>query len=142
MARALSSGVPEDMTKCGVNIVSPNYVSSDIVKGFVWSWDLGEPTSPSGCAVMRSSGRWATTSCQSSYRAACQSKTSPEVWQLSATVGTFEAAGKSCAEGFTFSRPSNGYHNMKLWDAALTEMIWLNVSVSDHYLESHPATRY
>lgn len=40
MVRALSEfGITEAATRCGVNIVSPDYINPDDMKMFVWSWD-------------------------------------------------------------------------------------------------------
>jgi hypothetical protein len=40
MVRALSeNGITEAATRCGANIVSPDYINPDDMKMFVWSWD-------------------------------------------------------------------------------------------------------
>ena len=42
-------------TRCGVNVVSPNYVQPRDMAAFVWTWDEGEPRAEGGGVQARTS---------------------------------------------------------------------------------------
>lgn len=134
--RALDGSVTEAATRCGVPIVSGNYLNPDDLKFNVWSWDQQEPSSADGCVAMLPTGRWATLPCETKLPFACVSSSSLEKgdfknWSVNLnTLGSFKDA--SCDSGYIFSAPHNGYANALLNVASLSQTIWLNAPNPKH----------
>lgn len=75
---------PENLaqvTACALNFPCADQMSPKLVVGAVWSWDVNEPSSPFGCPVLKSNGRWATVNCSSVLPFACQSTVDPYDWK-------------------------------------------------------------
>jgi len=148
--RALDGSFIEAATRCGVQVVSGDYMNPDDMKLFVWSWDQQEPSvsaADSGCVAMLPSGRWATLDCNTELPYACLADNSnssggsgsggnatkvaatPAGYALDwtvdlTTVGAFSAA--ACPKDTSFAAPHNGYANNVLLNSAFGQTIWLN----------------
>ena len=118
-------------TRCGVGIVSPNYIQPRDLDAFVWTWDRGEPRSGIGgarCVVQRPNERWALMECNEARRhaqLACRAEDDDRTWRVAEV-----AAG--CAPGFVARPPTNGFANALLRQAAggttSAALLLLNVS--------------
>lgn len=121
-------------TRCGVNIVSPNYVQPRDMAAFVWTWDVGEPAvsameaDDEACVVQKANGRWAAVDCGSARAMplACRKADDDKIWMLSSSA-------QGCGAGFLARAPTNGFANGMLRVAAeaaglATASVMLNVS--------------
>jgi hypothetical protein len=128
--RALDGSFIEAATRCGVQLASGDYINPDDMKYYVWSWDQKEPSSSTGCVAMLPSGRWATLDCSTPLPYACVSDNSAEngdYSQWNIDLNNFGSWDKStCASGFRFSAPHNGFANSLLTVAGVGQTIWLN----------------
>jgi len=126
MVRALSlSGIMESASRCGVNLISPDYINPDEMKMYVWSWDQMEPASLTDCVAMLPSGRWGTLPCDTALPYACADDKG--VWSVNLDVTGAWAGDKAvCNPGFAPSVPHNGFTNAKLNLAGYGQTIWLN----------------
>lgn len=126
MARALDGSFIEAATRCGVNIVSGDYVEPDDMKFFVWSWDVNEPSMKDGCVAMLPTGRWATLDCNTKLPYACQGASDTD-WKVDLnTVGPWSGDSAPCPAGYKHDAPRNGYTNGRLWLSAYAQTVWLN----------------
>jgi hypothetical protein len=125
-------------TRCGVNVVSPNYVQPRDMAAFVWTWDHGEPvtepprdTPSSTCVVQKPNGRWAARDCSSlttSLPLACRKEGDDLVWRLTGPHG--DVGARKCDAGWVARPPTNGFANGMLRATAGTNVtVLLNVSV-------------
>jgi len=127
--RSLDGSFIEAATKCGVQVVSADYLNPDDMKFYVWSWDMDEPKLATGCTAMLPSGRWGTLDCSTSLPYACQVTASDQDAGLKWSVNLTKTGAWSdsvCADGSTFSAPHNGYANSLLSLASYGQYMWLN----------------
>lgn len=128
--RALDGSFIEAATRCGVNVVSPDYLNPDDLKFYVWSWDQDEPKLKDGCVAITPNGRWASLPCDTKLPFACVHSSSKEngdykSWSINLNnVGSYDEA--SCAESYVFAAPHNGFANSLLVNAAFGQSVWLN----------------
>lgn len=130
--RALDGSFIEAATRCGVQIVSKDYMNPDDMKLFVWSWDQQEPKlSTDACVAMLPSGRWATLPCSEQHFTACVSTASKQSgdyrnWVVDVN-GPKAAWGEgTCPDGYEFAAPHNGFANNLLLVAGVGQTLWLN----------------
>ena len=137
-------------TRCGVNVISANYVQPRDMGAFVWTWDEGEPrlwreSEPrsswreggelsTGCVVQRPNGRWGMLPCEAARKLplACRRAADDRVWTLAAPArrtGGGGAAAAVCGAGWLARPPTNGYANALLRVAAGASVVMLNTSV-------------
>lgn len=129
--RALDGSFIEAATRCGVQLVSKDYVNPDDMKLFVWSWDQQEPKLADGCVAMLPSGRWATLPCTEQHFTACVQTASKENgdyknWSIDVNGAKSAWGAGVCPEGYEFAAPHNGYVNNLLVVAGVGQTMWLN----------------
>lgn len=109
-------------TRCGVNIVSPDYVQPRDMASYVWSWAPGEAFKVGECVVMGDGGRWYAAPCGLDYSLACRSVADEKRWELARPGGV-------CAEGFVAKAPTNGFVNAHLAAAVDVWPVYINVTL-------------
>lgn len=128
--RALDGSFIEAATRCGVQIVSKDYMNPDDMKLYVWSWDQQEPKLADGCVAMTPSGRWASLPCDEAHYSACVNSESARNGDFSKWIVNLDsttAYGKGvCPDGYEFAAPHNGFANNLLNVAGYGQTIWLN----------------
>ena len=129
-------------TRCGVNVVSPNYVQPRDMAAFVWTWDAGEPAAAAmgaddeACVVQNANGRWAAVDCDKARAMplACRKADDDKTWTLQKPSSSSSvAAVVACGAGWLARAPTNGYANGLLRVAAAAAglgaaSVMLNVS--------------
>eukprot|EP00002_Diphylleia_rotans_P006767 TRINITY_DN16152_c0_g1_i1.p1 TRINITY_DN16152_c0_g1~~TRINITY_DN16152_c0_g1_i1.p1 ORF type:complete len:470 (-),score=87.47 TRINITY_DN16152_c0_g1_i1:142-1551(-) len=123
----LSTQDMANFAACGVNFIAMDQVQHDYIQHYIWSWDKDEPRSSSACGYMKANGRWASTSCTSSFQAACMSQSDSNTWVLSNTASAYDKV--VCPSGYRFSAPRNGYSNSRLKSVAGGRTVWVAVRV-------------
>lgn len=132
-ARGLGFGnAKDDVTgsmRCGVQILSPNYIQPADLEGYVWTVERNSSWSPesNACMAMLPSKRWGIASkhnedCSILRPFACRNKYDDTVWVLGGNNNTLH-----CPEGFVAIPPTNGYANEKLAEVAAGRTVYLNV---------------
>lgn len=136
----------QNANDCGVNIVSPNYITPDDVAQFVWTFERGT-LNTSGCVSRLPSGKWTVESCATKRFGACRAVDNDRQWATTEAPvsGTdFMASGQReqrvsvdgavapplCPAGYVALPPTNGYTNNVLGDmvaAAKQNAVWLHV---------------
>jgi hypothetical protein len=136
--RALTSGFAEAATRCGVQVVSPDYINPDDMKMYVWSWDQQEPSIADGCTAMTPSGRWTTSiPCDTPLLYACRAPTDEAVstkpkWVIdfnkfgSWSEGTAACQSSVVGSDLVFAAPHDGFANNLLMLAGYGQYMWLN----------------
>jgi hypothetical protein len=128
--RALDGSFIEAATRCGVQVVSADYINPDDMKLYVWSWDQQEPRVKDGCVAMLPNGRWATLDCNEQHYTACvksESVTNGDNKEWFVDLNIKSSYGKgNCAAGYEFGAPHNGYTNNRLLLAGVGQTVWLN----------------
>jgi len=122
------------LMRCGVDNVDADRWDESMIGAAIWSWADGEPNDANNedCAQMRGDGRWNDVACAVSARFACQNKSQPDSWRVTAAAGAWQGGRQACAaafgSGFAFSVPANAYMNERLRLAAGANPVWLNYS--------------
>ena len=132
--------------KCGVNILSSNYIEPADLAGYVWftnrsAWappgavGAGNSGVSSGvsCMAMMPSGEWALAPaeepCGHNGPTACRTAADDTVWVLG------DAAG-GCPAGHMAAAPTNGYANEMMKQAAAGALVWLPVAADGSRLSN------
>ncbi|KAG7401333.1 hypothetical protein PHYBOEH_001749 [Phytophthora boehmeriae] len=113
----LNSSNIDNFVRWNLNLVASDMVDGAKMNAYAWSWAENEPsTTASGAYVlMNTSGRWvASTSAAQTYKA-CWSSTNL-TWSIIAYTD-------SCADGYTYSAPTDPYQNYLLYTALTTKAI-------------------
>lgn len=120
------------MTRCGVNMPSPNFLDPQTgqLEGFVWSWAYGQPLSgpTQQCAIHNGDGRFQAEACGQFVSYACHGA---DGWHVTPALGEAGGGATACATAFpgsAFSVPRNGYQNELLKTAkaqAGADRVWL-----------------
>jgi len=116
------------MAACNVNYPSMAVLTTDLMEGYVWTYDVDQPSSTQegqNCIFLNSSGRWATTFCDAPQYGACQSDSDSTVWKLSSMKTSWNDV--SCDSGYSFAVPVNGYLNSLLMSQINQSEVWLNI---------------
>lgn len=129
--RALDGSFIEAATRCGVQVVSKDYMNPDDMKLFVWSWDQQEPSDKDGCVAILPSGRWATLPCSEEHFTACVSTDSKNkggysTWAVDVNGAKARWGEGVCPEGYEFAAPHNGFANNLLVVAGVGQTMWVN----------------
>lgn len=124
--------------------------------GEIWSWANGQPKNDSQqqnsdnadsafrCATFNAfsnpPGRWQTTTCESSYHAACRNDHEPHVWSFSSDQHNYlDSAEGSCPSNSSFAVPRTAlenryllqaYHDFKL-TSQNDALIWIDFNSLD-----------
>ena len=131
--------------KCGVNILSSNYIAPADLEGYVWFTNRSAWSPPTGggagsgagagagaaggsCMAMLPSGEWALAPadqpCGSNKPAACRTASDDTAWLL----GNDPARPGGCSADHVAAAPTNGYANEMLKRAAKGQLVWLPVA--------------
>ncbi|MGE0174580.1 MAG: lectin-like protein [Oligoflexales bacterium] len=94
-----------------------------------FNWDNNQPTNDSddACVMMRPGGKWASIPCDAERFVACQKNNNPSKWDIVGTRFTFEAAGDSCNQGFSFAAPQDAQENLDLSNRMFNDSVWIGV---------------
>jgi len=103
---------------------------------FTWSWQRGEPSASTGCALLGSNGRWhVAASCDEEHFVGCiptdstVSATAELQWVLSTSQVSFSRAQTACPSGYQFALPLTGRMNKALANLAGGQEIWVNLEL-------------
>ncbi|XP_071818113.1 uncharacterized protein MT2135-like [Apostichopus japonicus] len=122
----------KELVKCHIQWLSADMVHPQMMRTGVFTWAEGEPSldlQSGTCVALREDNRWhVEENCYQQFLHACQSLENQNVWTVSDSRGPYSLTKNICPTGYKFSLPNNGYRQMKVFEAAKGERVWINYS--------------
>ncbi|MGE0174584.1 MAG: C-type lectin domain-containing protein [Oligoflexales bacterium] len=98
-----------------------------------FNWNTSEPVADDkkDCAIALANGKWRVEKCGAMNTFACQSTSSPDVWNVDVNKGTFNEQDAKCKAGFEFAAPKSAEDTQRLQAAlkdAKVNQAWIYVN--------------